>query len=95
MSVKIKLTKRNLLLLEQIFRDAPKTYQEALKAGKIPPIPKGKKYIDFEKESKILKNILHQHEEKSCSCVHGKPCYYARYLNNEITVSEILTEIKS
>ena len=49
--MKTKLTKKNLKILEKGFQNAPKTYEEALKAGKLEPIPKGMKYADFIKQS--------------------------------------------
>ena len=91
--MKIKLTKKNLKILEKGFENAPKTYEEALKAGKLEPIPKGMKYADFNKESEILKKVLYQHEEKICSCDLGNPCHYNRYLHKEITISDIIAEI--
>jgi hypothetical protein len=93
--MKVKLTKKNLKILEKGFKRAPKTYEEALEAGKLEPIAQGIKYKDFEKESYLLKKILNKHEKDLCSCSLKQPCYYARYLNKEITVENIITEIQS
>jgi hypothetical protein len=50
--MKIKLTTNNLKILEKGFKNAPKTYEEALKSGKLEPIPQGVKYADFIKQLK-------------------------------------------
>ncbi len=48
--MKVKLTKQNLKILEKGFKNVPKTYEEALKSGKLEPIPKGTKYADLIKQ---------------------------------------------
>lgn len=93
--MRVKLTKKHLEILDRVFKNAPKTYEESLLQGILPPIPPGTKYADFENESRLLNEILDRHDSELCSCTLGEPCYYELYSQNKITVSEILDEIKN
>lgn len=49
MSMRIKLTKKVHKILDEHFKNAPKTYEESVKAGRFIPFPKGTKYRDLNK----------------------------------------------
>lgn len=90
MATIIKLTPRNKDLLEAIFSNAPKNYEEALLKGKTPPISVGKKYADFKKEEKIISNLFENHTENRCSCIDEENCLFERYVNKNITREELI-----
>lgn len=50
MSGKIKLTKKVHKILDEHFNNAPKTYEESLKAGRFIPFEEGTKYKDLNKK---------------------------------------------
>ena len=83
----IKLTKRNHLALDNHF-------EATLSVVHQEPIPKGKKYKDYENENKIIVNLIDVHTQQKCSCVDGKLCLFKRYENKEITAEEIISFLR-
>jgi hypothetical protein len=51
MSGKIKLTKKIHKILDNHFKNAPKTYEESLKTDRFVPFEKGIKYKDLNKNA--------------------------------------------
>ena len=94
MSSIIRLSKKNHLALDNHFKNAPKSYEEALKMGHTPPIPFGKKRRDFENEHEIILSLLDTHSNEDCSCKSGEICLLKKYENKEITIDEIFYLMK-
>jgi len=51
MSLKIVNNRKNRKIVDDIFKNAPKSFKEALKKGKLLPIPIGIKHDDYIKNS--------------------------------------------
>ncbi|MBF0231048.1 MAG: hypothetical protein HQK63_15880 [Desulfamplus sp.] len=90
MSMRIELNERNKAILESIFRNAPKTYEEALAKGKIPPIPVGRKHKDDEIEKEIIYSIIDKHEKQLCDCNESTKCLFVKLKNKEISTEEAI-----
>lgn len=90
MSGIIKLSKKNHLILDNHFKNAPKSYKEALGMGHTPHIPIGKKYKDLENEGKIISELFDSHTSKNCSCSNKVICLFKKYENKEITLNDII-----
>ncbi|WKZ75344.1 MAG: hypothetical protein QY303_00320 [Vicingaceae bacterium] len=51
MSLRIKQSKKVHKILDEHFKNTPKTYEESLKAGRFVPFEKGTKYKDLNKKT--------------------------------------------
>ncbi|HRN94238.1 MAG TPA: hypothetical protein PL084_05910 [Chitinophagales bacterium] len=89
--MRIKLTKKVHKILDEHFKNAPKTYEESVKAGRFIPFPKGKKYKDYENEHRIIVELLEAHTNQNCSCKNGEICLFKKYENEEITIEKLLS----
>lgn len=94
MSFKIKLTKKNHLLLKSIFQNAPKSYEEAIIMGLNPCLPLGKKYKDLKNEERIIGLLFEEHINSKCICNNQLICLFKKYENNEISIDEIVASMK-
>ena len=63
MSIYIANNKKNRKILDEIFKNAPKTFKEALEKGKCLPIPKGMKYDVFIKDFIKIQYDLNKQKE--------------------------------
>ena len=63
MSITIANNKRNRKILDEIFENSPKSFKEALKMGKLLPIPQGIKYDVYIKDSIKIESDLNQKRE--------------------------------
>ncbi len=89
MSVKIKITANNKACLDGIFKNTPKSLEEALARGLVLPEPEIK-YSEIRKVEGYIKKLFEKHIEENCSCKAGESCTYIKYHNKEITVKGIL-----
>jgi hypothetical protein len=94
MSFRFILTKKNHLILEYAFSNAPKSYEESLANGRTPHIPAGKNYKDTEKEYKIIRSLFEAHINKVCICDGQVICLFKRYENKEITIEDVAILMK-
>ena len=74
---------------DNLFKNAPKTYEEALEQGKLPPIPVGKNHKTVEKEDAFRRNLFLLHIENKCSCKNEIECLFSQYANKKITEAEL------
>ena len=91
--MKIKNSQRNREVLESIFENAPKTFEEALKKGKADPILIGKKYNEFECEEMIINELFEKHTQYQCECYSNQKCFFQMYANKEISREELLKSV--
>jgi hypothetical protein len=94
MGCKIKLTEKNHLILDNIFKNAPKSHEESLARGRNSHIPFGKKYKEFENEEKIIYLLFEIHINKECICSTEVICLFKKYENKEITIDAIVELMK-
>ena len=87
MSGIIRLTKKNHLALDNHFK-------ETLSIVHNQPIPKGKKYKDFENEHKIILDLIDKHTTQECVCYNEEICLFKKHENKEITIDEIIELMK-
>lgn len=87
MSGIIKLTKKNHLILDNHFKQTLSIVHQQ-------PIPKGKKHKDYEKENKIIVDLIDKHTNQICICNNDVICLFKKYENKEITIDEILEMLK-
>lgn len=92
--MKITNTKRNREILELVFKNAPKTWEEALAQGHIPPIPVGRKYKDELVEKEIILSIIDKHENQICDCSENKKCFFIQLVNKEISKEKVIQQLK-
>lgn len=93
--MKIKNNKKNRDILDSIFRNAPKTYEEALAKGHIPaPIQVGRKYKDELAEKEIVISLIDKHENQLCDCNENNKCIYIQLVNCEISIEKVIQQLK-
>jgi hypothetical protein len=92
--MKIINCQKNREILESIFENAPKTFEEALKKGKAEPILIGKKYCDFEIEENIINELFEKHSKNQCECNSNQKCYFQMYADKEISRTELVKSIE-
>jgi len=91
--MKIANTKKNREILEYIFQNAPKTYEEALLQGKVEPILIGKKYNDYKKEEIKINNLFEKHINNQCECNINQKCMFQKYVLKEISRDFLLKNV--
>ena len=87
MSGIIKLTKKNHFALDNHFKATLSIVPEI-------PIPKGKKYKDYENEHRIIVDLIDAHSNQKCSCSINEICLFKKYENKEITIEEVVELMK-
>lgn len=85
----VRFTPKVHKYLDDLFKNAPKTYEEALLQGKVPPIPAGKNHKTVEKEDAFRRNLFLLHIENECTCKNEIECLFSKYANKKITEEEL------
>jgi len=87
--MRIENNQRNRDILEKIFIDAPKTYEQFLLKGGIPPFPKKMTYKTMEKTDNFLNKIFEEHTNKDCICNENNRCLFERYKDKEVSYDQL------